>query len=307
MSRTKYLGVALASPVLALLAAGASASENIGTVRQPIVAGDQISVKRQHQLGLVTIRSNGGTCSGTLINEHWVLTADHCVTTNGDRGGPDQAFSKLRITAEWSSKWAGPTRYVRFWNSNSLDVALIFLGAGNLGPADRKLIYHNRVDNSMILTKLGQGLCSLASEGPPPQPAETDCGYRSAAFTPSLIDRYRIVLPTNEHGQSASGNDSGGPDFVTDGDGNLLAIAGVQSQCWASASVPDMGSDGRTDWRWVTAIENCTSAPLYEIRDDIHRAMEDAPVAVIAPPPASGVHVSPDTPAVTRARGPYTQ
>ena len=124
--------------VLASTAVAAAADEGpTGTSQQPIVAGDEVSVERQHDLGLVTV---GGGCSGTLLNQYWVLTADHCVGIagadgNAHPGEPDAPFNGTAITATWSSQTVIPTGYVRYWRRNGLDVALIFLGKGDFGPS----------------------------------------------------------------------------------------------------------------------------------------------------------------------------
>jgi hypothetical protein len=256
--------------------------EVIGKVSSPIVVGDAVSTRRQRQLGLVTVNNNGGTCSGTLINQYWVLTADHCITTDGNVGGPARPFANVRIVANWTAKTARPTRYVRY-DGRGLDVALIFLGAGDLGRVDRKLIYHNEVDTSMTLTKFGQGLCSYATgTWPTATPAQGNCGYRTAVFTPSSASATSIALPTNANGQVGNGGDSGGPDYVTDGDGNVLSIASVQSTCSRTGTIA--GSPG--GWMWTTGISACQSAALLNIRDDIHRVMAEAPPFIVAAPPS---------------------
>lgn len=259
--------------------AAAAETEVIGKVSQPIVVGDPVSVNRQRRMGLVTV---GGGCSGTLINRYWVLTADHCVASNPQVfGSADAPFANKQITATWTARTATPTRYVRYWNSTGLDVALIFLGAGDLGHVDRKLIFHGEPDDSLILTKFGQGICSYATAGPPAQAAQTNCGYRTAVFTPSSANTTSIVLPVNDAGQVGNGGDSGGPDYVTDGEGNLLSIASVQSTCNWTGMAP--GRTFATDgWNWVTGISSCQSASLFTIRDDIHRVMSEVPPPYVA-------------------------
>jgi hypothetical protein len=70
-------------------------------VQQPITAGTAVDAQLQRRLGLVTV--NGG-CSGTLLRRFWVLTARHCVTTNGTVGGPLAPASSVLVTAEWSPR-----------------------------------------------------------------------------------------------------------------------------------------------------------------------------------------------------------
>lgn len=242
-----------------------------GKVSQPIIVGQSVSRARQKELGLVTV---AGGCSGTLLNQYWVLTNDHCVTTDGTPGGPDRPLAQITLTARWRNGTVTPIRSVRYWNSNNLDVALLFLGRRNFGSRDRnaRQIYHNVVDTSMTLTKFGQGLCSFATgSGPSARPAQADCGYRMAEFTPGSATETSIVLRPNDAGQIASGGDSGGPDYVTDADGNTLSIASVQSTCQRSGSVAGMP----VNWQWTTSISFCTSAALYTIRDDIMRVIKE--------------------------------
>ena len=182
------------------------------TVQQPIVSGNLVDVARQQDLGLVTV---GGGCSGTLVNRFWVLTADHCVTTDGNINGPTQALVSVPITAAWSDRTVIPTRFVRNWGGAGLDIALIFLGAGDFGTDRIQLFFVDEVDTSMTLMKFGRGISAYASAGPPPVPAFRDGLYRSAQFTPSAASAASYTLPSNGAGQVGNGGDSGGPDFVT--------------------------------------------------------------------------------------------
>lgn len=196
------------------------------SIEQQIVAGNLVRLAAQQELGLVTV---GGGCSGTLVNRFWVLTADHCVTTGGAINGPTAPLANVPITAAWSPRVVTPTRFVRNWGASGLDVALIFLGAGDFGSERIQLFYVNKVEAGMTLMKFGRGISAYASAGPPPVPAVADGLYRSAVFTASAGSATRYTLPVNANGQVGNGGDSGGPDFVMAPNGVLLGIAGVQS------------------------------------------------------------------------------
>jgi hypothetical protein len=267
-----FAGVALAC--IAATAHAQSACHDtpegrICRLEQPIVAGTLVSTQVQQDLGLVTV---GGGCSGTLVNRFWVLTADHCVTTNGTVNGPAAPFASVPVTASWSGRAAIPTRYVR-WGPSSLDVALIFLGAGDLGPANVQLYFVGDVDTSLGFTKFGRGIFAYASAGPPPTPAKQDGQFRSAVFTASAASATAYTLPSNTAGQVGNGGDSGGPDLVTAPDGVTVGIAGVQSTCQASGRVPAMPNP--PFWAWVTGISSCNSAAISAIREDILRATQE--------------------------------
>lgn len=240
----------------------------ICTLTQELRQGVLVPVPRQQELGLVTV---GRGCSGTLVNRFWVLTADHCVTSDGQINGPSAALSLLPITAAWSTRAPIPTRLVRNWGGSGLDVALIFLGAGDFGQANIQFFFVQDVENGMTLTKYGRGIFEYANAGPPPVPAQQDGRYRSANFVLSNASATGYTLAVNAAGQVGEGGDSGGPDIVTAPNGVGLGIAGVQSTCSASGSVPGMGGG----WTWVTGITSCNSAAISTARFDIIQIIQE--------------------------------
>ncbi len=241
----------------------------ICTVKQEIRQGVLVPVDTQRERGLVTV---AGGCSGTLVNRFWVLTADHCVTSTGKFNGPSAALTALPITAAWSTRAPIPTRLVRNLGASGLDVALIFLGAGDFGQVNIQLFFGEDVEKGMTLTKYGQGIFEYASAGPPPVAAQQDGRYRSAGFTVANASATGYTLPVNSAGQVGEGGDSGGPDIVTAPNGVGLGIAGVQSTCQYSGRV-DMPDPPL--WTWVTGITSCDSAAISTIRWDILQIIQE--------------------------------
>nr|OLE28518.1 MAG: hypothetical protein AUI36_31065 [Cyanobacteria bacterium 13_1_40CM_2_61_4] len=177
------------------------------------------------------------------------------------------ALANLTITAAWTSRTAIPTVVIRSWAFfRSVDVALLFLGGGDLGPANVQPFFVGPVDTTQTITKYGRGIYAYATLSPL-APAQADGNYRSGRFTPSDAGEDFITVKPNAAGQIADGGDSGGPDMVTDVDGTNLGIAGVQSTCVASGYVP-LPFLAQT-WKWATGISSCTSAGLAGIRFDL--------------------------------------
>ena len=292
----------LASAGVAAAACTETPEGVVCTITQPIVAGAFVSVETQRDLGLVTV--NGG-CSGTLVNRYWVLTADHCVTTNGAIGGPALDPARMRITAAWSPRVVTPTRTVRNWNAAGLDLALVYLGMGDFGTDRIQLISIFPAEDGHTVVKYGRGISAFAvpaipgvggAPGTPAQPAVSDGQYRTATFTVSSAGAatYTVMPPTGAAVPIPDGGDSGGPDVLLSPNGVGLGVTGVQSTCVATGTVPpqplnvppncalNVPPNCAINWPWVTGISSCNSAPISEdTRYDMIQIMYEKPAPAI--------------------------
>src|SRR4051794_29932718 len=93
----RFTAVAVAFTLTCLGAA--RADENIGTTQQGLVGGQTVSSDIQEQFGLLTLSNPEGSCSASMLNDYWAITAAHCVysPTTG------QAFTAAQITL--SANW----------------------------------------------------------------------------------------------------------------------------------------------------------------------------------------------------------
>ncbi len=220
-------------------------------IPQSIVAGVEVGVETQRQLGLVSI--NG--CSGILLNRFWVLTARHCITAPPAPGGarttndlisnPFAPASRIRVTADWAPGRVGLASRIHDFAANAAilaanvnatnvaDIVPVYLGAADLGPVDSQRIYMiavGRGGGSRVLsgrlrpedrvTQYGRGFGTLATGifgTPSAVPAQGSGIYRSAQFTPSGITDAGYTLAMNAAGQvGQAGDDAGAPDIEED-------------------------------------------------------------------------------------------
>lgn len=258
-------------------------------VQQPITNGAVVDEQTQKNLGLITISG----CSGTLLNRYWILTARHCVTTNGQISGPLLPPDRLSVTAPWAPGRIGRASRIRDFavNANAAvpnrDIVLVYLGAADLGPVDSQRIFARGLDQgggSVVLsgrllttdtvTQYGRGFSTFASGtfGTPSAIPSTGLGtYRSAQFNPSGIGETGYILAMNASNQVGHGGDSGGPTVVTV-NGVGVGIAGVQSGCVATGYLPNTPA-AQQNWTWAMGISQCnyvSTEPFWsEIRDAI--------------------------------------
>jgi hypothetical protein len=281
--------VSIAVFVAAICLSNVSArADTLAAPSQPrIINGAPVDVGTQRSRGLVTV--NGG-CSGTMLTHKWLITADHCITTNGQVGGPATALASLAITATWSATTARPRQYVRFSGApNNLDIALVELGDVDLGGPVRAL---PELDTGALVAtasvqKYGQGFSFFARQDPGPPPVDVPSGgsgtYRQAVFAASNIVASSYQLQTNGNNQVGAAGDSGSSDWMLRAGGAPLMV-GIQTTCNRAGCLAGHICNVNDPWTWATGISFCTSGRVSPIRDDIIRAACDQKANTLRPP-----------------------
>ncbi len=270
-------------------------------VRQPIGAGTEVDLETQRQLGLVAI-NNG--CSGTLLNQYWVLTARHCVTQDGLISGALVPPDQVRITADWAPDRVGIASRIHDFTINaapgsvpSRDIVLVYLGAADLGPVDSQRIYvvardqgggsvvlSGRLTTSDTVTQYGQGFSTFATGvfgTPTAQPSDGQGTYRSAPFMPSSITDTGYELVMNSANQVGHGGDSGGPTVVTV-NGFGVGIAGVQSTCTPRGYIPNTPATSQ-NWSWATGASACQYVSTEPFVSEISNAVKETAECALGP------------------------
>lgn len=281
--------------------------------RQAIAGGTALTADQEHDLGLVTV--NGG-CSGTLLNQFWVLTARHCITTDGRAFGPMAMPANVGITARWAPGVTVPAQeFVTLSHgSNTIapvpthDIVLVLLSHGRLPTRRSNVPYvqvpslYNppgmwiplRVQNRNLITQYGRGLQSLASGQiatgePAPVLGMASPGYNMANFAPTniTVDGYDFVFASG--GAVGHGGDSGGPGFISVSP--YIYITGVQSTCSADFIPGAPIAAGKTipDWAYASRIISCHYVSVEPFARQIGQAMRNKTPVAAKPAPVAHV------------------
>jgi len=293
--RTAALAGALALTALALIFIPRvdSHAENIGQVTQPLVGGQPVSTGFQEQFGLVTVVSqtsptSSASCSGSLLNNNWIISAAHCFTL-GNISNP----ASVTITANWShapgatQQQVNASAIISFRNTDNLDIAIVHL-ATPINTFGTTTSFHAQAwgENYQNLRDypieiFGRGRNQLASNvGGTPVPSSTDGLYRYGNGSITYLDSEsgNLYWYTMTPGQATAGGDSGGPSYATIRVGRVLT--GVHALCHVLC-LPGQACGGGS-WTWVSSIPECADAPVTPIWSKI---VSLAKPDVVPPPP----------------------
>ncbi len=73
----------------------------IGQVSQPLVGGTLVAPEMQRQFGLLTLSNPAGTCSASMLNAFWAITAAHCVYPSTTTLTAPFAANQITLTSNW--------------------------------------------------------------------------------------------------------------------------------------------------------------------------------------------------------------
>jgi Tachylectin/Trypsin len=258
--------------------------EHLGRSQSPLVSVTVVTAAEQEQLGLLSLASNLGGCTASLLTNDWAVTAAHCLNAT-DMRRP----AGVTLSAAWTTAQSRTANYIyRFWGidaaGSTYDIALLHLGApftvnGSTTGYVREMSELSLQDmDTQNIAVYGSGINVLARNTPTgPMPVSSDGIMRSAVFTVNRIERTLFWYPKGNGGETVGSGDSGGPSFeMTRG---APRIAGVHALCHASCLAGQQCPAGNP-WQWVSDISECGDAPVGylggAIGDLLHQAWDPA-------------------------------
>ncbi|WP_167561350.1 RICIN domain-containing protein [Bradyrhizobium sp. AS23.2] len=296
---------ALCACTILLDIGAAQAQEPTGRTSQPLVTPNPpIDQQTQEQFGLLTLSNPEATCSASMLNDYWAITAAHCVfsflTTC-----PQFAANQISLTANWpgNTKTVQARQVILYGRATTCPPRL-----GTVGPSDVALLQvglHDfvrsdagpmKLDDQRPMANLGirgygRGINALAFQvGPVPTPTNLDGKFRWADFVilPNTILPNSSAPPSwysfpGTSGATVAGGDSGGPSYVQDWDDPFSInrkleyhLIGVHSGC-NTTCLPGQSCNFPNPWTWVSSVSQCTDAAILPLRSQILAAIEAVP------------------------------
>lgn len=292
-----------------------------GTSRQQLVVqGSVVDAQTRERVGLLTLtNSENRSCSASMLNDFWAITAAHCVISNVSPCA-QLAPNQVQLTARWpragwpaTGKTVNARQIIAFGTATGCplstlgrpnDVAIVQVGLHDFGRPDireRKLDERRPQSNSAV-TAYGRGINSLAFVGANNTPMQTsgDGEYRVVEFAVTGVEADEFSF-FGGSGAVIAGGDSGGPTLVEDWDNPLSPqrrlewrLVGVHSRCSTDCLDGQNCDPPNPPWRWVSKVNQCWDASVLPVRDRILAAIaqvppDDAFVGQFPPVPAEVV------------------
>ncbi|MDT9700032.1 trypsin-like serine protease [Streptomyces sp. P17] len=166
--------------------------------------------------GIAAVSLDGSpNCSGSIIDNYWILTAKHCVRSNGGDGDKyDYSRLKVRVKSVYADSGGGVVGVALTKSRDDYDLALIKLNRSANAEPVRMATKHSEIGATTYVFGYGANTTSGTSD------------YRLRRGTERVVDNSFPGILTHAIDGKPCHGDSGGPLFKLV-DGNRYQIGVV--------------------------------------------------------------------------------